>query len=272
MIRRVGPSLRAALLVWAAAAVADAEPMPPPALAGVGVEDRVGVSLPLDARFRSSTGRELSLGEVLGNGQPALLVLAYNRCEMLCSLVLRSVADVVRELPPETGDFSIVTVSIDPTDTVHEAARMQAVMLDRAGLGGQAARWEFLVGERVDIDRVAQAVGFQYAWDAATEQYAHPAVIYAVSPTGALSAYFQGLGPDPQRIADALRGEARWMDWRSVQGALLSCFRFDSAKSRYGALIDGGLAAGAGSVAFSVLGLVAWLLLRERRSRGDRAS
>lgn len=263
-------ALAAAVIAWAA--LVQAQPAAPPASAAVGVDDAVGTPLPLDARFDATDGRTRSLGELLGKGEPALLVLAYNRCEMLCSLVLRALADLVRELSPADGDFSVVTVSIDPSETIHEAARMRAVMLERAGLEGRRARWEFLVGDRPEIDRLARALGFRYAWDEATEQYAHPAVIYAISREGRVAAYFHGLDPDPRRVREALDGTEGWTDSGGIQGAILSCFRFDSAMGRYGSLIERGFAAGAAAIGLAVLGLVAWLLHRERRAERRRAA
>src|SRR5690606_15748349 len=53
---------------------------PPPAMLGIGVDERVGARLPLEARFVAGDGRSVRLGELVGNGKPALLVLAYNRC------------------------------------------------------------------------------------------------------------------------------------------------------------------------------------------------
>jgi protein SCO1/2 len=242
-----------------------AEPGVPPPMAGAGLERRIGAALPLEARFQTSEGRATSLGGVLGNGKPALLVLAYNRCEMLCSLVLGSLVDLLRELEAEPGrDFSIVTLSIDPSETVHEAARMRTVLLERAGLAGAAPFWSFLVGRREEIDAVASRIGFRYAWDPASEQYAHPAVIFAVSADGKLLDYFPGLEPDPARVKAALEGAEP-----GIAQTILSCFRFDTASSKYGALIETYLRAGAALLAVTVAALVAALTYRERRRREE---
>ena len=135
----MGASL--ALLLLLSTPVLRAETAPPPPVAAISVEEKLGAQLPLSAHFRSSTGHEVSLGDVLGNGKPALLVLAYNSCTMLCSLVLRGVAELITELERLPGEaYSVVTLSIDPRDTVHEAARLQAALLDSAGLPGMAVK------------------------------------------------------------------------------------------------------------------------------------
>lgn len=230
-----------------------------------GLERRLGAQVPLAARFTASDGRDVALGDVLANGRPALLVLAYNRCTMLCSLVLRRVAELVPVLKGRPGEqYSLVTVSIDPGDTVHEASRLQTALLDRAGLPGQPHRWEFLVGEQREIDHLASAVGFHYTWDPSTAQYDHPAVLFTLSPDGKVSGYFDGLQPDPAALDAALRRPPATPAAATVEDVILQCLRFDSARSRYGSVITWLLRAGAASVALG-LGAFVWRLMRTPR-------
>jgi protein SCO1 len=236
-----------------------------PGGAAAGLEQRLGAQVPLAARFRASDGREVALGDVLEGGKPALLVLAYNRCTMLCSLVLRRVAELVPTLKGRPGDqYSLLTISIDPSDTEHEASRLQAALLDKAGVPGEPHRWEFLVGERLEIDRVASALGFRYSWDPATQQYNHPAVLFTLSPDGRVSGYFDGLSPDPAAVEAALRLPGATPAAGILRDVILQCFRFDTAQSRYGSAITWLLRAGAASVALA-LGAAIWRLSRTQR-------
>jgi protein SCO1/2 len=243
-----------------------AEVAPPPPVAAAGVDQRIGAALPLETHFRSSSGADVALGDLIANGRPALLVLAYNRCTMLCSLVLRRLTRLIPELGLAPGDdYSLVTLSIDPTDSVFEASRLQASLLDAAGLAGQTERWAFLVGERSAIDAVAGAVGFRYVWDPGTEQYAHAAVLITVSPRGEVSGYFDGLAPDPARVREALRGRPSALG--VVREALSSCFRFDTAHTRYGQTL-GWLLRGLGLAVSLGLCTLLWRLSRQHR-RGE---
>jgi protein SCO1 len=251
-------------------ALAHAETPPPAPVLASSVEEKIGAQLPLATKFVSSDGSEVTLGGVVGNGKPALLVLAYSRCTMLCGLVLRGVADMLRGFDWVPGkQFSVVTISIDPEETVNEAARMQAALLDSAGYPGQRERWPFLVGKKPDIDAVAAQVGFHYAWDPRTEQYAHPAVVFAISPGGKVAGYFYGLAPDRERLRAVLDGSEPASVGSQLQRVLMNCFRFDTTPTKYGGTIQRLFQLGAASVGFAVLALVVLLLRAERaRKRG----
>jgi protein SCO1/2 len=264
----LGPLLVACWLL--VSAPSHAEPSAPAPVLASSVEEKLGAQLPLATKFMSSEGQELTLGSLLGNGKPALLVLAYSRCTMLCGLVLRGVADTLRGFDWVPGkQFSVVTISIDPEETINEAARMQAALLDGAGYPGQTERWPFLVGKKPDIDAVASQVGFHYAWDPRTEQYAHPAVVFAISPGGKVAGYFYGLAPDRERLRAVLEGSERPGVARRVQDVIMNCFRFDTTPTKYGGTIQRLFQLGAASVGLALLGLVVLLFRAERvRRRG----
>ncbi|HTV21718.1 MAG TPA: SCO family protein [Polyangiaceae bacterium] len=247
---------------------ARAEVGAPPAVERSGLDRRLGARLPLDVRFRSSAGLAVALGDVLARDRPALVVLAYNRCTMLCSLVLRRVARLVTELGLRPGDdYTLVAISIDPRDTPLEASRLQGLLLEAAGIPGQPERWPFLVGEQPAIDAVASAIGFRYSWDAQSEQYAHPALITALGPAGDVAGYFDGLDPDPDSVRATLLGSRT--SGGALGAVLSSCFRFDAARSRYGAALAWLLRASAAGLSVG-LGLFVWRLAR-RRSRQEGA-
>jgi protein SCO1/2 len=242
-----------------------AETAAPPAAGASGLERRLGALLPLDARFRASDGRELALGDALARGKPTLLVLAYNRCTMLCNLVLRRAARLVTELGLSPGaDYGLLSISIDPTDSVDIAARQKAALLDAAGLAGRSGAWTSLVGERAAIDAVAGAIGFRYVWDPATEQYAHPAVLTSIGADGRVSAYFDGLDPDVGAVRAALGGKPR--PAAAITQALARCFRFDTASTRYGSALMWSLRALATGLSLGLVVLV--VRLGRRRAAG----
>src|SRR5205085_9259843 len=99
------------------------------------------------------------------------------------------------------------------------------------GHAGDRARWPYLVGDEAAVRSLANTLGFRYAWDPDTKQYAHPAVVFVLTPDGRVAEYvrgvtFDGLGA---AIARAGRGELT----SSTTRDLLSCFHFDPSLRRY---------------------------------------
>lgn len=267
MIRMLRPALAIALALAAAPAVA--EPAQPPALQGVGVEDHVGTRLPLDLPFTEVGGRRVRLGDYFGDGKPVVMVLAYVRCKMLCSLVLQATVDAVRAMPLEVGrDYRLITVSIDPDEEMADAERRRAELVARIGRPDQPDRWTYLVGAERPIHALADRLGFRYRWDPGTEQFAHPAVIFVIAPDGTIARTFQGISASPGDLAAALRRAASGVIVdESIADRVLSCFRFDPAARAHRALIDRTLRIGGALIVLAVAVLVASLVVRDLRRR-----
>lgn len=267
MIRRALPL--ALLLLLAVPRAAGGDPGRPPLLDQVGLDARPGARLPLDLVFTDTAGRRVTLAALFADRKPVLMVLAYVRCRMLCSLVLRGAVDAVRAMPLEPGaDYRIVTVSIDPEEEAASAAARRRQLVAEVGRPGAERAWTYLVGAERPIRRLAASLGFRYAWDPKSEQYAHPAVLFVLTPDGRLSRAFEGIQVDPSELAGALRAAAGGAVWHgALAEAVLSCFHFDPAARVHRERIAGFLRAGAALVFLLVAAVVLFFLRRERRGR-----
>ncbi len=80
----------------------------------VGFDQKLGVQLPLDLRFRDESGRELPLGELFG-ARPVILAPVYYRCPMLCNQLLNGLTRSLKPVSLDAGkDFDVVAFSINP--------------------------------------------------------------------------------------------------------------------------------------------------------------
>src|SRR5215475_5648606 len=52
----------------------------------VTIDEHLGAKIPLDAKFRTSDGNLVSLGDVITGDIPTILTFNYSSCPMLCSL------------------------------------------------------------------------------------------------------------------------------------------------------------------------------------------
>jgi protein SCO1/2 len=187
---------------------------------------------------------------------------------MLCDLVLRGVVDSIARQGLVLGrDFRALTVSIDPKETPAQASLKQHGMLQAFNRPFDTAAWPFLVGQPDDIHALAARLGFEYAYDPKSDQYAHPAVAFIITPDGRISRYLYGVKFRPLDVRLALNEAARGRIGGIVDRVLLACFHYDPATRRYGLYVRGVLRGGAALTVLLVGGLLALLWWHDRRGR-----
>lgn len=232
---RLRLALLAGALVIASAANAVAQINElPRELQGVGIEERPGAQIPRDVQLRDQDGKSVRFGDLLDGERPVMLVFAYFRCPMLCSMVLNGLSAGLKELAWTPGkEFRVVTVSIDPTDTVEMAAAKRTNQLEAFARKPPDHGWDFFVGSEAEVKRLADAVGFHYRYDESQKQYAHAAGAFLVTTDGRLSRTLYGI-TFPERslrlgLVEASEGKMGGA-WDKV---LLLCFHYDPAAKGY---------------------------------------
>jgi len=241
----------------------------PPLLSYV---QRIGEPLPLDTGWTDETGRRVTLGSVLGEAKPAVVVFGYYKCAQLCSLVERGAVDTLRELGPTVGpDFNFVYLSIDPTDTAEASRGERAAAVRAYGRGGDLTGWHYMTADAATIQSATAAAGFEFRYDPGSQQFAHPAGFLVVTPRGVISRYFLGVDFSPREIASAIRDAQRGAVGSSVFNLVLECFQGGRGASRKERLIWSGLWAAVAATVAAVGGGIGWMLWNERRGRGPAA-
>ena len=210
--------------------------MPPPPTyqaTGVTIEEHLGARLPVDAKFRTSDGAFVTLGEVLAGDTPVIVTFNYSDCPLLCSLQLNGLTAAMPgiELKPGTH-YRVITISLNPDEQLHKLAAMKAKYIERAG--GQtdhiATGWTFLAaatpGDDAAIRRVADVVGFKYTYIADRAEWAHPSAFVFASNTGVVTRYVHGfeLAPDVFRESIIKAGMA---EPATAAGFLHLCYFYD---------------------------------------------
>jgi len=235
----------------------------------VGFDQRLNEPVPLDARFRDDTGREVRLGDYLGK-KPIVLALVYYECPMLCTLTLNGLVGALKAVSFNPGEqFDVVAVSINPRETPELAAKKKANYLERYGRPGTEGGWHFLTGEQQAIESLARAVGFRYRYLPEKKQYAHAAGIMIVTPQGRLARYFYGVEFSPRDLRLGLIEASRNRIGNAVDQVLLYCFQYDPKTGQYGAVVVNVLRLVA---AVTVVVLGSFLLISWRRDRAGQGS
>ena len=238
----------------------------PVALEEVRVDEQLGAPLPLEATFTDAAGQPVQLGSVFGQGKPVVLALVYYDCPMLCGLVMSGMARAMRESGLEAGrDFTALSVSFDPEEKPALARERQRGYLQSIGLAQDSGAWRFWVDRAGAARRVADAVGFHYARDPASGEWAHMASIFVLTPEGKVSRYLYGIDFPPKDFRLSLVEAAGGRVGTSFDKLLLTCYRYDPASRKYQPFALGLLRLGGATALVALAGLIAGLVWRERR-------
>ena len=310
MMRRMNPfGLAAGLLVALAASVladpgasapgpAAPQPVnpgdeilaPPPTYQanGVGVTEQLGARLPLDARFRTVDGTEVTLGQVLHPSAatakkdgttgdlPVLLSFNYSSCPMLCSLQLNGLVKSLSALDLRVGgQFRIVTIDLDPRDSLERATRMRDRYINQLPADRRpAARagWTFLLaatpGDATQIQRVANLVGFAYKYLPDQAEYAHPAALIALSSQAVVTRYVYGIEFAAAMLTETIL-KAGLAEPMTAIGFMNRCYHFDPDANNHARA--GMLALQLGAAGFLVLFVASFGILYLRRASTRRS-
>jgi protein SCO1 len=236
----------------------------PPRLENVGIEQHLDAQVPADLIFREDTGKSVKLGDYFGR-KPIILNLVYYNCTMLCGEALAGLASAMRLIKFDVGnEFDVVTVSFDPRETPDMAAARKIDYVKRYGRPNAASGWHFLTGQPDAINALTKTVGFQYQYDAKSNQYAHATAIMVLTPEGRISRYFYGVDFPPKDLRMGLVEASQGKIGNAVDAVLLYCYHYDPETGKYGAMVSNilRLAAAATMVLLGGLILILWRLDR----------
>jgi protein SCO1/2 len=246
---------------------ASADTAVPRALEGVDIEDRTGATLPGDVTLRDQTGQTVRLGDYLVGERPLVLVLAYYECPMLCSMVINGLLDGMKGIEQTAGkDYRVLVVSFDPRDTTETAAKKREAYVRAYGRPIDARGWDFAIGEASEVQRLADAVGFRFRWDDKTEQYAHAAAAFVVTPDARLSRTLYGVSFPSKSLNLAIREASLGHLGTAIDRVLLFCFHYDPLAGSYVLAVRRLMMAG-GALTVTVLSLWLFRMWRVDRRR-----
>jgi protein SCO1/2 len=227
---------------------------------------RLGDRVPLGLTFRDEAGKEVRLGEY-GRTKPVILVLAYYRCPMLCSLVLSDLVKGLRGVPFDAGaDFDVVVVSFDAREKPGLAKAKKEAYVEEYGRPGAEDGWHFLTGEQDQIDKLMEAVGFRAYWDQEQQQFAHARGILVLTADWMVTRYFlEGAFP-PRDLRLALTEASEGRVGSPVDRILLMCFNYNPSTGRYSMTVLSAVRIGGAVTVALLLGF--WLFAWRRGARG----
>lgn len=243
----------------------------PGLLKQIGIDQRLNAQVPLDLMFKDETGRDVRLGEYFGR-RPVVFALVYYECPMLCTQVLNGMVSALSVLTFDAGkEYDVVAVSINPKEGPGLAAQKKQAYLERYGRPQSAGGWHFLTGKEENIQKLAAAVGFRYAFDESIQQYAHGAGIEILTPGGVIAKYFYGIEFSARDIRFGLIEASDERIGTVIDSALMLCYHYDPATGKYGATVLRAVRIGAVATTLAFLSFLVVSLRRERAAHRDAA-
>lgn len=230
-------------------------------------DQKLDAQVPLDLTFRDDNGKDVRFGDYFGT-TPVILVLAQYSCPNICDTVLEDLVEKMRDLRFELGkDFTVVTLSIDPHDSVALARQKRMDYLSHYGRAVNASSWRSLTGTQPAIEKLADAIGFRYAYDEELKQYAHPSGLVLLTPKGRISSYLYGLVYSTKDLRLGLVDASEGKIGSPLDKILLRCYHYNPITGKYtGAIMEIVRAV----AAFMTLAIGLYIVLhlwREKRGR-----
>lgn len=239
---------------------------PIPTDSEVGVDEHLGLQIPLELTFLDEEGRPIALGSLID--RPTILTLVYYRCPSICTPLLNGLVDVLERTDLVPGrDYRIVTISFDETETPDLAARKRMNFLKAFHEPFPPEHWRFLCGDKASIDAIADAVGFRFKRTGV--DFIHPGVLTILTSQGKVARYLHGITFLPFDVKMALLEASQGRSGPTINRALLYCYSYDPDGKRY--VFNVLRVAGTLIMAFAAI-FVLWLVIttrRSRRARGD---
>jgi protein SCO1/2 len=247
---------------------------PPAILNGVGIAQHLNEQLPLSLTFTDDTEKQVELSSYFGK-KPAILALVYYQCPMLCSEELNGLTSALQMVSLVPGrDFSVIVVSIDPTEGTDLAAAKKRTYLKRYGHPETASGWHFMTGTQTNIDALTKAVGFGYVKipgpDGKLTQFAHASAIQIVTPEGKLAQYYMGVEYSPKDLRLGLVEASANRIGSPVDNILTYCYHYDPQTNKHSLIVARVVQLG-GLVTVGVLGGFMLLMFRRDARKDDQA-
>lgn len=204
-----------------------------PVIDKIGIEENLGAKLDLSTEFTDEFGNKVKLGKYF-NEKPVFMMLIYYECPTLCSLHLNAVLKTLKDFEWTIGqEFEFVVISIDPDESPRVAEKKLEAYHKEYDREGSRDGWHFLTGKEENIKKIADKIGFKYAWDPRERQWAHAAASYVITPKGDISYYHFGLDIKPRVLRLSLVEAAENKIGTVLDRMVLFCLQYDPDKKTY---------------------------------------
>ena len=234
-------------------------------LAQAGITTKLGNQVDLNIALIDSSGNSRTIGSLLSDGKPLVLIPVYYKCPRLCGILLGGVAQLIKDLDLKLGsDFTMAAFSFSPREDYSLAAAKKEHYTNVLAESGKSIQgWDFFVGEKPQTQALINQIGFKVMADG--DDYAHSAAIFILDKSGRISQFFTDINFPTSDVRLALVDASNGKIGNLLDRALLLCYKFDPTKGKYTWAVERLLQVlGALSILF-VGGIIVRLLINEKK-------
>lgn len=133
----------------------------------IGVEEKLGKKVNLDASFLDEHGKPFLFKNAVD--RPMLVLPIYYSCPESCGLLIANLAMTLNRVTLSPGkDFKVVTLSIDEEDDPAAALKAKENYSRLLTRDLPADTWKFLVGTDENIDLFTDSIGYHFKENSAS--------------------------------------------------------------------------------------------------------
>lgn len=196
----------------------------------IGVDERLGMKIPLELSFRDESGASVRLADLVS--MPTLIIPVYYSCSNVCVFQQARMASTLQNLnrlPNE--EYRVISVSFDENETPQMAARSKRTYLTAMRTPFPQEGWRFLTGDAATIRRLTDAIGYRF--QRSGKEFLHPVASVVVSADGTIVRYLYGVSVLPKNLALAIAEAREGRSGAAIRTVMEYCFTYDPQQNGY---------------------------------------
>lgn len=203
----------------------------------IGIDEKLGSFIPLDAFFFDENGKQVSLKELIS--KPTILSFVYYNCPGICTPLMMEIADVVNKSDLIPGvDYNIINISMDEFETPDVALERKKIFTQVLEKNIPPESWSFLTGDSSQIRKVSNSAGFYFKRQG--KDFLHSGALIFIDKEGKICRYLfpaytekKGFGISPFDLKMAVLETSEGKISPTIARVLQFCFSYDPEGKTY---------------------------------------
>jgi protein SCO1/2 len=194
-----------------------------------GIVEKTGDYLPGPLFFNDESGNRRELAELID--RPTIILPVYYRCPKICSFDMANLAMALQRTSRPADSFRVITVSFDEEENSEDASRAKNNYTALLGESYPEDSWIFLTGDRENILRLTEAIGYTFK-RGKRGLFIHPSAMAVTSREGRIIKYVYGeflVGDVDLALMEAQKNTPS----ASIKRFLAYCLEGDPARNKY---------------------------------------